>query len=116
MVVGLLVLVWVASVALTVRGPAFSSTPANSRSVTGTFVSWDPVDDAHGYAHFTVTNSGGTAEIAKCKIDVRDDFGDFGFDSMTGERIEAGQTKTFRMPLSVGKGSFLMKKGTVRDC
>jgi hypothetical protein len=75
-----------------------------------------PVDDAHGYAFFSVTNSGGVTQTATCTITVQDDFGDFGFDYLVGETVGPGQTITGKIPLSVGKGSFLINRGTVKDC
>ena len=85
-------------------------------NLTGNFVKWVPVDDAHGYAYFSITNTGSTAATAKCSISVKDDFGDFGFDSLVGESVDPGRTITGKMALSVGKGSFLINSGEVKDC
>lgn len=93
-----------------------SSTPAARASITGSFIRWEPVDDARGYAVFTVTNNGSAAGTAKCSVSVRNEFGNFGFDSLVGETVGAGQTRTFRLALSVGSGSRLINTGTVKDC
>jgi hypothetical protein len=73
-----------------------------TKNLTGAFVSWEAVSDSAGYMHFTVTNNGTTSERATCTIQVQDDFGDFGFDYMTGTVVAPGQTISLRAPLNVG--------------
>lgn len=90
--------------------------PTVAKHLSGEFVEWQPVDEKNGYALFTVTNNGSSAATAECTVKVDNDFGNFGFDIMTGETIPAGQTKNYRMPLSVGEGSFLIDHGEVTDC
>jgi hypothetical protein len=85
-------------------------------NITGTFVDWNPVDDSSGYALFTLHNSGAASGVAKCTISVKDDFGDFGFDSLVGETVEPGQTVSRRLPINVGKGSYKINHGEVKDC
>ena len=97
-------------------GAPAAQPPAAGKHLTGTFLSWTAVDDAHGYAYFSVTNSGSVTETAECTIDVRDDFGDFGFDSLVGESVGPGATVSGKMALNVGKGAFLINKGSVKDC
>lgn len=87
-----------------------------SKNLTGTFLRWQPVDSANGYAYFTVTNNGASTAVAKCTVNVRDDFGDFGFDTLVGETVPAGQTVTLKMAIGMGKGSLLVNHGTVKDC
>lgn len=87
-----------------------------AKHLTGKFLSWQAVDDAHGYAFFSITNSGTTTETATCTISVEDDFGDFGFDALVGEPVGPGKTISGNIPLSVGKGSFLINRGEVKDC
>jgi hypothetical protein len=82
----------------------------------GTFLTWEPVDDARGYAYFTVTNNGSTTATATCTVTVRNDFGNFGFDILVGETIAPGQTINGKMAISVGEGSFLINQGEVTDC
>ena len=84
--------------------------------MTGAFVRWAPVDDGHGYAYFTITNHGSSPETAKCFVEVSDDFGDFGFDTLIGASVSPGQTISGNIPLSVGKGAFLMNHSNVKDC
>lgn len=84
--------------------------------LTGKFLEWVPVDEGNGYAYFSITNSGTTTETATCSISVKNDFGNFGFDSLVGESVGAGQTITGKIPLSVSKGSFLINSGEVTDC
>jgi hypothetical protein len=96
-------------------GGAPAAAPA-SKHLTGAFLSWTAVDDSHGYAFFTVTNSGTATETAECSISVEDDFGDFGFDKLVGEAVGPGKTISGKIPLSVGKGSFLINRGEVTDC
>lgn len=86
------------------------------RNLVGTFGHWEPVDDARGYAYFSVYNGGSKAETAKCTVDVSNDFGNFGFDSLVGENVASGQTLQLKMAISVGSGSRLINKGTVKDC
>jgi hypothetical protein len=85
-------------------------------SLVGRFVSWEPVDDARGYVNFTITNRGSSSATAECRITVTNSFGDFGFDSLVGERIPAGETVRLRMAINVGEGSFLIDEGEVTDC
>lgn len=87
-----------------------------STDIRGEFVRWEPVDDARGYAYFTITNHGDAAATAECSVRVSNDFGNFGFDSLVGERIAAGDTFTGRMAISVSEGSFLINEGEVTDC
>lgn len=104
------------------KAPATGSAPTaaipadSSANITGTFVAWDPVDDSSGYALFTLHNSGTASGVAKCTISVKDDFGDFGFDSLVGETVELGQRVSGKIPINVGKGSFKMNHGEVKDC
>jgi hypothetical protein len=91
-----------------------SSASANSK-LSGVYGSWTPVDAGHGYARFAVTNHGTTSATAKCTVEVRDDFGNLGWDSLVGETIPAGQTKTLRMAISF-EGALRVTKGTVKDC
>jgi hypothetical protein len=86
------------------------------KHLTGTFLRWDPVDEGDGYAYFSITNTGTVTETAECSVSVKDDFGDFGFDSLVGETVGPGQTVTGKLPLSVGKGSFLINSGEVKSC
>ncbi len=101
---------------LTGRAGVADLQPAAAKNLTGTFDHWEPVDDGHGHAYFAVTNNGSAAATAECTVQVRDDFGDFGFDSLVGETVEPGKTITGRMALSVGKGSFLINSGSVTNC
>ncbi|HLX34865.1 MAG TPA: hypothetical protein VKR30_06420 [Candidatus Limnocylindrales bacterium] len=110
-----LVLLLLVGVAITAVGGGKTGTGA-ARNLTGTFVSWQPVDDGHGYAFFTVTNLGSSPEEPKCTVKVSDDFGDFGFDILVGQSVSPGQTLSGDIPLSVGKGAFLMNHGSVTDC
>ena len=87
-----------------------------AKHLTGEFVLWEPVDDAHGYAYFTVTNNGTTTETAECTIKVDNDFGNFGFDYLVGERVGPGETISGKVALDVGEGSFLINHGEVTDC
>jgi hypothetical protein len=104
------------------KAPATGSAPTaaipadSSANITGTSVAWDPVDDSSGYALFTLHNSGTASGVAKCTISVKDDFGDFGFDSLVGETVELGQRVSGKIPINVGKGSFKMNHGEVKDC
>lgn len=84
--------------------------------LVGTFISWEPVDDARGYANFTVTNNGTTTATAECSVSVSNDFGNFGFDKLVGETVPAGETISLRMALDVGEGSALINEGEVTDC
>jgi hypothetical protein len=119
LVVGLIVLVVAAGVFGFVRGRPASApgaAPAANRNVTGTFVRWEAVDDKRGYAYFTATNHGTETVTAECKVSVRNDFGNFGFDSLVGEQIAPGETLSGRMSISVGDGSQLINQGEVTDC
>ena len=104
------------------KGPSSGGdSPAETtaaKHLSGTFVSWSPVDEGDGYAYFTVTNNGTSTETAMCTIQVEDDFGDFrqGFDSLVGEAVGPGKTISGKVALSVGKGSFLINRGEVTDC
>ena len=89
---------------------------SSDKQLSGAFVGWEPVDDANGYADISITNHGTASATAMCKVNVSDDFGDFGFDQLVGEEVGAGQTFTGRIPISVGKGSYLINKGTVTEC
>jgi hypothetical protein len=80
------------------------------------FAGWARVDDAHGYAYVSITNSSTSAATAKCLISAKDDFGDFGFDSLMGEAVGAGQTVQVKIPISVSKGSFLINSREVTGC
>lgn len=85
--------------------------------IHGAFVNWEPVDDDRGYAIFTVTNDGTEAGTAQCIVQVLNDFGNFGTDSMAGERIEAGDTRSFRIAMTVPDGGgLLINRGTVTNC
>ncbi|MDO8484283.1 MAG: hypothetical protein Q7S35_04995 [Candidatus Limnocylindrales bacterium] len=90
--------------------------PVEVSHLTGSFVRWEPVDEANGYAYFTVTNSGTTTETATCTVRVENDFGNFGFDILVGEPVGPGETISGRLPLSVGEGSFLINQGEVNNC
>lgn len=73
--IALAVVAWVAFSAGN-SGRSDSSTPppaapAEVSHLTGTFLRWEPVDEANGYAYFSITNSGATTEIAECKISVK---------------------------------------------
>jgi hypothetical protein len=91
-------------------------TKTEAKNLTGSFVNWVPVDDGHGYAYFSVTNNGSESATATCTITVKDDFGDFGFDSLVGELVGAGQTISGKIALSVGKSAALINHGEVNDC
>ena len=84
--------------------------------LTGEFIRWEPVDDARGYAYFSITNHGTSAEVAECTIEVSNDFGNFGFDILVGENVPAGETISGRIPIDVSEGSFLINHGEVTDC
>ena len=87
-----------------------------NRNLVGRFIEWEAVDDAHGYAYFEIENTGSSAATAECTIRVSNDFGNFGFDVLVGERVPAGDTISGRIPLDVGEGSFQINKGEVTDC
>lgn len=97
-------------------GGAANTPPPAAKHLTGAFISWEPVDDAHGYAYFSVTNSGTTTVTATCIVSVSNDFGNFGFDGLAGEPVGPGQTINGKIALSVGEGSYSINKGSVRDC
>jgi hypothetical protein len=97
-------------------GSGATPDPATPSHLTGKLLGWDPVDQASGYARFSVTNSGTADAVAKCSITVKNDFGDSGFDFLVGLPVPAGETVTSRIPLSVGKGSFTMNRGSVTGC
>ena len=100
------------------KGSSGGSSGGNSGAnhLTGKFVDWVPVDEANGYAFFSITNSGTSTETATCTIRVKNDFGNFGFDYLVGEEVGPGQTVTGKLPLRVGEGSFLINHGEVTDC
>jgi hypothetical protein len=89
---------------------------AEEKNLTGTFIRWEPVDDARGYAYFSVTNHGSTEALAECTIKVSNDFGNFGFDYLVGEPVGPGETINGRVALDVGEGSFLINEGEVTNC
>jgi hypothetical protein len=90
--------------------------PARPR-MTGAFVRWEPVDDARGYAYFTITNRSSTTDgSAECTITVSNDFGNFGVDILTGEPVPAGEMISRRIAMDVDEGSFLINQGEVTDC
>lgn len=95
--------------------PASTQAPV-AKNLVGTFVEWVPVDEANGYAHFTIKNNGTTTVTAECTVSVSNDFGNFGFDSLVGEQIAPGETISGRMAISVSEGSFLINEGEVKDC
>ena len=97
-------------------GSGSSGSGSGGAHLSGTFIQWVPVDEGHGYAYFSVTNSGTASATAKCTISVKDDFGDFGFDMLVGETVGPGQTITGKMAIGVGKGSLLINSGDVKDC
>jgi hypothetical protein len=103
-------------------GPSAGSTlaptaqPSPAKELVGTFIRWEPVDEANGYAYIEVKNNGTTTATAECTVRVGNDFGNFGFDFMVGEEIPPGETFSGRMALSVGEGSFLINEGEVTDC
>jgi hypothetical protein len=100
-------------------GQAADNGDSNGNSgagLSGLFIEWVPVSDSNGYAYFSVTNSGGTTATATCTIKVSNDFGNFGFDILSGESVGPGETISGKMPLSVGEGSYLINKGAVSDC
>jgi hypothetical protein len=96
--------------------PEPTETAEPDSRITGTFIRWEPVDDARGYAYFSITNAGPEDGVAKCHIKVSNDFGNFGFDKLVGEPIAVGETIEGRIPLDVGEGSFLINQGEVTDC
>jgi hypothetical protein len=85
-------------------------------NITGEFLRWEPVDEANGYAYFSITNHGPTDDVAECSVSVSNDFGDFGFDILAGEPVKTGETIEGRMAIDVGEGSFLINEGEVTDC
>jgi hypothetical protein len=97
-------------------GPEPTPKPTPAKHLSGKFIRWEPVDDAHGYAYFSVTNHGNKVAVAECTISVENDFGNFGFDYLVGERIKPGKTLRGRVPLDVGEGSFSINRGEVKDC
>ena len=98
----------------TQRGGGDDSEP--NGNLVGRFIRWEPVDEARGYAYFEITNRGTSTATAECTIEVRNDFGNFGFDILVGERVPAGETISGRIPINVGEGSFLIDEGEVSDC
>ena len=103
------------------KGAAPTSRPATTiapvaKQLVGTFVEWVPVDEANGYAYITIKNNGTTTVTAECTVSVRNEFGNFGFDSLVGEEIAPGETFSGRMAISVSEGSFLINEGEVKDC
>lgn len=98
------------------RPPTPVPTPRATSPIVGTFLRWEAVDDKRGYAYFKITNNGTAPATAKCSIRVRNDFGNFGFDSLVGEVVQPSQTITGRIPISVGEGSRLINQGEVTDC
>lgn len=96
--------------------PSRTAAPAQAR-LTGSFERWEPIDDSHGYAYFSIRNSGTSSATATCTVIVRDDFGDVGFDYMSGEVVAAGQSLNGRMALSVsGQGAYRITSGELKDC
>ena len=106
----------VAVIVAAIGGGGDDDPPARSSNLVGRFLRWEPVDESSGYAYFEVENRGSSSATATCSIRVSNDFGDFGFDSLVGERVAAGDTLTGRVALDVGEGSFTINKGTVTDC
>jgi hypothetical protein len=64
---------------------------------------------------FTVTNRGTTSATAKCTVEVRDDFGNLGWEILTGEKVAAGETKRLRVAISFD-GALRVTKGNVKEC
>jgi hypothetical protein len=115
LVAAMAVLLFVGTAFGTSKGAGSTPGAAAAGGFSGVFGSWTPVDAGHGYARFAVTNHGTTSATAKCTVEVRDDFGNLGWDSLVGETIPAGQTKTLRMAISF-EGALRVTKGTVKDC
>lgn len=86
-------------------------------TVTGTLDRWAAIDSAHGYASFTLTNSGDSTVTATCTVEVSDDFGDIGYDQLAGVPVPAYESVTGRIALTVtGNGAANVNNGTVKDC
>lgn len=117
LLIGLLVLLGIIVANQNSSGSSDRSNRSTTNSnLVGRFVSWEPVDDSSGYANFTITNRGSSSATAECSVRVSNDFGDFGFDSMVGERVPAGEAIALRMALDVGEGSFTINDGEITDC
>src|SRR5688500_4065331 len=85
-ILGALVLIGGLGVVGVLAWNAMSGSSEPEPRLVGEIGEWDAVDDARGYVHFTVTNEGEVAATATCTVSVRNDFGNFGVDVMTGER------------------------------
>lgn len=96
--------------------PTPTPVPQPTAVLTGKFVRWEAVDARRGYAYISVTNSGPVAGTAKCTVSVKNDFGNFGFEFLTGVVVQPGETASGRVAIDVGSGSPLINSGTVTDC
>lgn len=116
LLVGLLVLLGIIIANTNSNDDPPNRSGGGSANLVGRFISWEPVDDARGYAYFEIENRGSSSAVAECTIEVSNDFGDFGFDILVGERVGAGDTFTGRIAINVGEGSLLIDSGAVKDC
>jgi hypothetical protein len=69
-------------------------------SVTGEYLGWVSIDSARGYALVSFTNTSSSEASLSCTVSVRTDFGNSGFDILTGT-IDAGETIEQRVALTV---------------
>lgn len=98
------------------RGGGVEPESEPESELVGEFVRWEAVDDARGWAFFTVTNEGGSPAEATCSVSVFNDFGNFGVNIMSGERVGAGATISRRIAIDVDEGAFSVDEGEVTDC
>jgi hypothetical protein len=98
------------------RNGGHGATNAEQEHLSGTFIRWEPVDSARGYAYFSVTNNGASEAVAKCMVMVFDEYGNFDFDYLGGQKVRSGATIYGKVELDVGEGSTLPHSGDVTDC
>lgn len=99
------------------RGQTAHEETTRASTLVGSFEQWVPLDDSHGYAMFTVTNTGTTSQTPECFVTVANDFGETGSDILTGAApVAPGQTVALTIALSMEKGAFLVTGGNVNFC
>lgn len=94
--------------------PSATPEPTPDARIEATFIGWDVVDDARGWAFLTVRNDSLEEVTAECTVTVSSEFGDTGTGTMEPETLLPSETVNVRVAVEVGSGSAAIDSGEVR--
>lgn len=98
------------------ESPIATASAEDRSGLIGTFIGWDAIDDARGYAIITVHNNTTGEFTLECTVTVTSDFGDTGSGVMEPETLLPEQEVSVQVAINVGDGAGAINDGEVTDC